>query len=307
MWHKGLLFKLKSILPPYYYLLFKSYLENRHFSIRSGFSLSEISPIQAGVPQGSVAAPLLFNLFTSDQPTTPSTNYNWRLCRWQGSSSRPLWSWPSLKPPPKTISIYYPLGIRLGDKSQQSKIHPLYIDSQQIVCSPIYLNNVPLPFAQNVRYLGLHLERQLTWAIHTHTKRLALNNHSRLLHYLLTSQHRNLKNKFFLYKLLVKPIWTYSIQLWGAAKPSNLNKIQIIQSKCLRQITKALYYVSNDTLHRDLVIPTVPNIAKTFYKRLHSKFHNHIGNPLIYELSTNAILGDPRRRLKLTWCLNLLN
>jgi len=70
VWHKGFLFKLKSILPSYYYLLFKSYLENRYFTVRSGFSLFEISPIHAGVPQGSVTAPLLFNLFTSDKPTT---------------------------------------------------------------------------------------------------------------------------------------------------------------------------------------------------------------------------------------------
>lgn len=71
VWHKGLLYKLKSIFPPYYYLLFKSYLENQHFSVRSGFSLSEISPIHAGVPQRSVTAALLFNIFTSDQPFTP--------------------------------------------------------------------------------------------------------------------------------------------------------------------------------------------------------------------------------------------
>lgn len=82
---------------------------------------------------------------------------------------------------------------------------------RQIVCSPVYLNNVPLPFAQNFRYLGLHLDYLLNWATHTHIKRLALNNHFRLLRYLLTSQHINLKNKLILYKLILKPIWTYGI------------------------------------------------------------------------------------------------
>lgn len=70
VWHKGLLSKLKYILPPYYYLLFKSYLENRYFSVQSDFSLFELSPIHTGVPQESVSAPLLF---TSDQPITSST------------------------------------------------------------------------------------------------------------------------------------------------------------------------------------------------------------------------------------------
>lgn len=73
VWHKGLLLKLKTILSSYYYLLFKSYLQDKHFSVRSGSAISEIFPISAGVPQGAVPVPLLFNLFTSDQPTTSYT------------------------------------------------------------------------------------------------------------------------------------------------------------------------------------------------------------------------------------------
>jgi len=34
VWHDGLLFKLKHFLPSLYYLIIKSYLENRSFSIR---------------------------------------------------------------------------------------------------------------------------------------------------------------------------------------------------------------------------------------------------------------------------------
>lgn len=305
VWHNGLLFKLKSILPPYYFLLFKSYLENRHFAVRSGFSLSEVSSIHAGVPQGSVTAPLLFNLFTSDQPTTPNTMTG------DFADDKALLA---IHSDPEIASNLVQNHINLlstwykdwGIKINESKSIHCTFTLKQKVCPPIYLNNVPLPTAQNVRYLGLHLDRRLTWATHTHNKRLALNNRSRQLRYLLTSQHINLKNKLLLYKLLLKPIWTYGIQLWGAAKPSNLNKIQVFQSKCLRQITKAPYYVSNDTLHRDLAISTVQNVAKTLYKRTHSKFHSH-RNPLISELSTNTIPGDPRRRLKRTWCRDLLN
>ncbi|VVC34843.1 Endonuclease/exonuclease/phosphatase,Reverse transcriptase domain [Cinara cedri] len=304
VWHEGLLFKLKSILPPYYFLLFKSYLENRYFSVRSGFSLSEVSPIHAGVPQGSVTAPLLFNLFTSDQPTTPNTTIG------DFADDKALLA---IHSDPEIASNLVQNHLNLlstwykdwGIKINETKSIHYTFTLRQIVCPPIFLNNVPLPTAQNVRYLGLHLDRRLTWATHTHNKRLALNNRSRQLRYLLTSQHLNLKNKLLLYKLLLKPIWTYGIQLWGAAKKSNLNKIQIFQSKCLRQITKAPYFVSNHTLHKDLAIPTVQNVAKTFYKRTHSKFHSH-RNPLITELSTNTIPGDPRRRLKRTWCRDLL-
>jgi hypothetical protein len=172
-------------------------------------------------------------------------------------------------------------------------------------CPTITLNNIPIPPTQNVRYLGLHLDRRLTWAHHIHTKRIALNNRSRQLRLLLTSKHINLNNKILIYKLLLKPVWSYGIQLWGSAKPSNINKIQIFQSKCLRQITKAPFYVSNDTLHKDLSIPTVQLVAKTLYKRFHSNLSNH-RNPLISNLSTPSIPGDPGRRLKRKWCRDLL-
>ena len=62
-----LLFKLKTIFPPYYYLLFKSYLEHRFLAVCSESAISEINSIHAGV------APLLFNLYNSEQPTTNST------------------------------------------------------------------------------------------------------------------------------------------------------------------------------------------------------------------------------------------
>lgn len=73
VWHQGLLYKLKTIFPICYYLLFKSYLEHRHFTVSLGSGLSKISPINAEVLQGAVVAPILFNLYTSDQPTTKNT------------------------------------------------------------------------------------------------------------------------------------------------------------------------------------------------------------------------------------------
>jgi len=73
VWHPCLLFKLKSFLPPSYYLFFKSYFNKHHFLVRSGTEHSSISPILAGVPQGAVLTPTLFNLYSADQPTNPNT------------------------------------------------------------------------------------------------------------------------------------------------------------------------------------------------------------------------------------------
>jgi hypothetical protein len=68
----------------------------------------------------------------------------------------------------------------------------------------------------------------------------------------------NLKTKIIIYKSLLKSIWTYGLQLCGATRKSNTNKIQTIQNILFRKITNASLFVSNHnsnhTLHNDLHI-----------------------------------------------------
>ncbi|KAF0761902.1 Uncharacterized protein FWK35_00008402, partial [Aphis craccivora] len=118
--------------------------------------------------------------------------------------------------------------------------------------------------------------------------------------------HIHLNNKLLIYKILLKPIWVYGIQLWGSAKPINSAVLNTYQSKTLRQITKELYYVSNHTLHHDLSIPLVADVAKTHYKIFHNRLLNH-RNPLMHYISSSTIPGNPPKRLNRKWCRNLLN
>jgi hypothetical protein len=49
----------------------------------------------------------------------------------------------------------------------------------------------------------------------------------------------SLSNKLLIYKVAIKPIWTYGIQVWGAASTSNIEILERFQSKALRLITDA--------------------------------------------------------------------
>jgi len=53
----------------------------------------------------------------------------------------------------------------------------------------------------------------------------------------------SLENKFLLYKVIIKPIWTYGMELWACSSKSNVNIIQRFQSKTLRLIAGAPRYV----------------------------------------------------------------
>jgi hypothetical protein len=67
----------------------------------------------------------------------------------------------------------------------------------------------------------------------------------------------SLSNKILLYKTILKPIWTYGIQLWGMASTSNIEILECFQSKAQHLIVDAPWYVPNTIIRRDLHMPTV--------------------------------------------------
>jgi len=72
--HEGLQFKLKKFLPSTLFLLIKSYLTDRHFHVQYNSSTSRIASIKAGVPQGGILSPFLFNIYVAGQPTMQQTS-----------------------------------------------------------------------------------------------------------------------------------------------------------------------------------------------------------------------------------------
>jgi len=94
------------------------------------------------------------------------------------------------------------------------------------------------------------------------------------------------------YDGLLKPIWTYGIELWGCSKPSYTKRSQAIQSKTLRLITNAPWYVNNQTLHTDLSIPYINEVITTAARKSRYRNLNH-HNPLIANLY-NRPLGNQR-------------
>ncbi|KAF0771667.1 ribosome biogenesis protein TSR3 isoform X1 [Aphis craccivora] len=56
---------------------------------------------------------------------------------------------------------------------------------------------------------------------------------------------------------LLRPMWSYGIQIWGSGKPSNVRTIQAFHSFCLRLLSGAPWYTTNDSLHKDFCIPTL--------------------------------------------------
>jgi len=305
VWHEGLQFKLKKFLPTPLYLLIKSYLTDRHFQVQFNSSLSEIAPIKAGVPQGGILSPFLFNIYVADQPTMQQTI----VADYADDkvilsiNEDPVIASSNLQVHLNHLSEWYK---KWRVKINQNKSTHTTFTLKQGTCPNITLNNVLIPTSDTVKYLGLFFDKRLTWKKHLQTKRLTLNNRMRMLRPLLIrNKNSTLNTKLTIYKALLKPIWTYGLQLWGAAKKSNINRIQTFQNISLRRLSNAPPYISNHALHNDFHMKTIAEEARTSYKRFHKRLQTH-PNPLINDLSILTLPGNPNRRLKRNWCRDLL-
>jgi len=305
VWHDGLLYKLKKFLHPVLFLIIKSYLSDRHFSTRIGDTLSSIAKISAGVPQGGILSPLLYNIYASDHPITPHTQVA------DYADDKVI---ISTSPDPTTASSHLQNHLCLMEdwytkwrlKINQTKSVHTTFTLRLLPCPAVSIFGSQIPNSQTVKYLGLILDRRLTWAHHIKSKRLNLNARLRLLKtFINNNTHTNLNTKLLIYKSLIKPVWTYGIQLWGNAKKSNLNKIQTFQNLALRKLLNAPPYISNSTIHSDLKMKSVQEEAKAHYKRFHNRLSAN-SNPLIRDLAVPTIPGNPPRRLKRNWCRDLL-
>jgi hypothetical protein len=71
---------------------------------------------------------------------------------------------------------------------------------------------------------------------------------------------------------MLKPNWTYGVELCGSASNSNIEILERFQSKVLRIITDAPRYVPNAVIKRDLEVLSVRqevgNCSVTYRQRL---------------------------------------
>ena len=149
----------------------------------------------------------------------------------------------------------------------------------------------PIP---KLKYLGIHFDRRLTWKDHVQTKRKRLEHKTREIKWLIGRlSPLSLENKIIIYKTVLKPVWTYGIELWGCASNSNIEIIQPYQSKILRILTNAPWYVTNHTLHSDLHISYVREVFQERIAIHRTAIASH-PNPLIGSTSTLADHQTPK-------------
>jgi hypothetical protein len=117
---------------------------------------------------------------------------------------------------------------------------------------PIYLGTEKIKRVKTIKSLGLMLDETLSWneqvnAITTKVNR-GLNVLKRLREFL------NLETLLIAYKTLVQPYFDYCSQVWGGLGSTLSDKLQRLQNRAARIITKCGYDVRFNTAEKCLLM-----------------------------------------------------
>ena len=139
------------------------------------------------------------------------------------------------------------------------------------------------------------------WTTHVKKKQKEFTLKYRKMYWLMGRYSAlSVRNKLMVYQHVLKPVWTYGIQLWGCTSQSNRNITQRFQNRVLRSIVDAPWYIRNDNLHKDLDVETVNSVIKKYAQSHEQRLQRHINVEALQLLNKDGLV----RRLKEQNCLS---
>jgi ribonuclease HI len=255
VWHRGLLEKLKGIglegnLPAF----IEGFLAHRTFQVRVQNILSSTCGFKCGVPQGAILSPTLFSLVINDMFTNCPPTLSYSLYADDGA----FWTRTSdlaggLRDVQQALDELNLWSHTSGLQFSPSKTKAmLFTYSTKKYPHPPSLNGEPVDFVSSYKFLGMTLDRRLTWNLHIKKLTDRCQADLRLLRVL---SHCNWGADYttlrLLYLAILRPKLEYGDFLLSTAKPTLLKKLDRIQYRAARTILGALRCTPTNSLEAE--------------------------------------------------------
>ena len=163
--------------------LIRTMLENRRFFVMLNGKKSRWRRQRNGLPQGSVLAPMLFNIYTNDQPIHTDTRsfiYADDLCiASQGNDFNNIEA--SLTSALSTMTTYYDTN-QLRANPSKTQVCAFHLRNREakrklnVVWNGTRLSNTTTPV-----YLGIHLDRTLCYKTHIEKTKMKVNARNNII------------------------------------------------------------------------------------------------------------------------------
>jgi hypothetical protein len=192
--------------------------------------------MEAGVPQGSVLCPTLYNMYINYAPQTHGVYLAffaddtclYAMDRKEGFVVRKL---------QRGLNSMEAWCERWNIKINEEKTRGIYFSrSRRPPESHFTLNGTNIPFVNNVKYLGVIFDSKITWRLHIEMMEAKAFRTFIRVYSLFKSGRLSAKIKLNLHKALIRFVMTYASPSWEFAADTYLMKLQRLQNKVLRTI-----------------------------------------------------------------------
>ncbi|XP_017796810.1 PREDICTED: uncharacterized protein LOC108578067 [Habropoda laboriosa] len=257
VWWEGLFFELiKKGFPQHLTKMIWSMLHGKKFRVaEKSYASTETFHIKNGLQQGTVNSPIFFSIFISDlfnmyglnndhdkfaiafaddllvyiKDSKPS-KIKIQLQDILNKIQDYLHTWKLKINTDKCETILFrPYISKISNANTDVRKHTKNFHLQDTHNAQTKLQNKNI-----VRYLGVHIDYRLNYYNHVDIQidkaQKAFASHKRLFY----SKELNTETKITCYKSLIRPILTYASPIWFNVSASTMEKLRVIERKCLR-------------------------------------------------------------------------
>ena len=261
---------------------FKSYLQKRQQYVQYGESVSSMSYIQTGVPQGSILGPLLFIIYMNDIAAV-TNKFHFTLYADDTSLLEPICSFAvessedyasiskNINNELKLITNWLSLN-KLSLNAKKTKMM-VFHHKQKNVCTTslkLYINSKKIECVKEFNFLGVMLDENLSWKPHVQKISGKIAGVAGTLSRLKRFLPQNILKT--IYNALIQPHLNLGVLLWGI----NIGRIYKLQKWAVRAITSSKYNSHTSPIFKELKILRIHELYKLNILKFYFKYKKNM-------------------------------
>jgi hypothetical protein len=231
-----------------------AYIRGRTARCSFGSVLSAPMIIRSGVPQGSVLSPCLFNFFVSDCPGGPDFLYSYADDFYVSASDPNLVNLSNLLQARIDPIIAWAARKKLAIAPMKSQVTLFTPWNKEFNSRPnVSVDGVDVPLCRAPRWLGSHLDSMFAFNNQSVVSTSKGSQRIKLMKAVSGTDWGHDKETLLItYRALVESVFTFNAPIWFPnSKPSNIQKLQLIQNVAMRLITGCHKAASIAHLHAE--------------------------------------------------------